>query len=158
MKKATKMIIGGIVALGVIGACADTDVEEVKEEEKVVQEQQQQEQSQVVEEQQPVVEEKQEPQLTLGQKNAIKTAESYLSFTAFSRKGLIGQLEFEGYSTEEATFAVDHVTVNWNEQCARVARSYLEFTAFSRQGLHDQLEYEGFTEEQIQYGLQAVGY
>ena len=38
MKKATKMIIGGIVVLGVIGACTDTDVEDVKEEEKVVEE------------------------------------------------------------------------------------------------------------------------
>ena len=76
----------------------------------------------------------------------------------FSKQGLIEQLEFEGFSTEDATYAVDHVKVDWNEQCAKKAESYLDFMAFSRDGLHDQLEFEGFTEEQIQYGLQAVGY
>ena len=34
MKKATKMIIGGLVVFGIIGACSDTDVEDTKEEEK----------------------------------------------------------------------------------------------------------------------------
>ena len=55
------MIIGGIVVLGVIGACTDTDVEEVKEGEKVVQEEQQQEQ--VVKDEEQVVEEVKLPQV-----------------------------------------------------------------------------------------------
>lgn len=104
---------------------------------------------------------KQQPEqdlLTLSQKNAVREAESYLSFAPFSRVGLIKQLEFEGYSNEDATYAVDHVKVDWNEQCAKSAEHYLDFMAFSRSGLHDQLEYEGFTEAQIEYGLQAVGY
>ena len=32
-----------------------------------------------------------------------------LSNSVFSRKGLIGQLEYEGYSTKDATHAVDPV-------------------------------------------------
>ena len=95
---------------------------------------------------------------TLSQKNAVKQAESYLKFMPFSRTGLIKQLEYEGYSTTDATYAVDNIKVNWNEQCAKQAESYLEFMAFSRDGLYKQLEYEGFTHEQIEYGLQAVGY
>ncbi len=96
--------------------------------------------------------------MTLGQKNAIKSAESYLAYSGFSRSGLIEQLEFEGYSNEESTFAVDHVTVDWNEQAARVAQSYLNYSAFSRQGLIDQLKFEGFTQAEAEYGVTAVGY
>ena len=121
------------------------DVEQQKVEQKVEQPKQE---TQTVQSQAP----------TLSQKNAVKQAENYLSFTAFSRTGLIKQLEFEGYSHEDSTYAVDNVKVNWNEQCAKKAEDYLSFTAFSRSGLYDQLEFEGFTSEQIEYGLQAVGY
>ena len=79
-------------------------------------------------------------------------AENYLSFAPFSRTGLIGQLEFEDYSTADATFAVDHVKVDWNEQAAKAAKNYLEFSPFSHQGLIEQLEFEGFTHEQATYG------
>jgi hypothetical protein len=80
-----------------------------------------------------------------------------LDLTAFSRSGLIDQLEYEGYSTQDATYAVDALGANWNEQAARQAEQYLELTAFSRQGLIDQLEYEGFTTAQANYGADAVG-
>ena len=38
---------------------------------------------------------------------AAKSAESYLDNMSFSRSGLIEQLEFEGYTTEQATYGVD---------------------------------------------------
>ena len=38
---------------------------------------------------------------------AAKAAKSYLSYSAFSRKGLIEQLMYEGYTLEQATFGVD---------------------------------------------------
>lgn len=97
-------------------------------------------------------------EMTLGQKNAIKSAEGYLAYAGFSRSGLIDQLEFEGYSNEESTFAVDHITVNWNEQAARVAQNYLDYSSFSRQGLIDQLKFEGFSQAEAEYGVSAVGY
>ena len=67
-------------------------------------------------------------QYTMGQNNAIRQAKDYLNFTAFSRQGLIEQLEFEGYSTEDATFAVDHIEVDWMEQAAKAAQNYLDFS------------------------------
>jgi hypothetical protein len=76
---------------------------------------------------------------------------------AFSRSGLIGQLEYEGFTTAEATLAVDYLNVDWNEQAWKSAESYLDFTAFSRSGLIDQLEYEGFTTEQATYGVDKTG-
>lgn len=88
--------------------------------------------------------------------NALKSARSYLSFSAFSRKGLIEQLEFEKYSTAAATYAVDNVGANWNEQAVKCAKSYLEFSSFSKQELIEQLEFEGFTQSQAQYGVNAV--
>jgi colicin import membrane protein len=94
---------------------------------------------------------------TVAQQNAKESAESYLDFTAFSYTGLIDQLEFEGYSTEDATWAVDRVEVDWNEQAAKSAASYLDFTSFSRQGLIDQLEFGGFTPEQAAYGADQAG-
>ena len=102
--------------------------------------------------------EKQEKTASLERTNAIATAKSYLNCMPFSRTGLIKQLEYEGYSTEAATYAVDNIDVDWNEQCAKTAESYLSVMAFSRDGLYSQLQYEGFTEEQIQYGLSSVGY
>lgn len=98
------------------------------------------------------------PKLSLAQQNAVGQAESYLSFTAFSRSGLIEQLEYEGYSAEEATFAVDQVAPDWNAQAAAQAKSYLEMSSFSREGLYDQLIYEGFSDAEANAGLAAVGY
>lgn len=61
------------------------------------------------------------PELSLSQQNAIDTARDYLDYTGFSRSGLIDQLEYEDYSTEDATFAVDYLDVDWNEQAVIVA-------------------------------------
>jgi hypothetical protein len=76
---------------------------------------------------------------------------------SFSRKSLIEQLEYEGFSTKDATYAVDAISPNWNEQAAKSAQSYLETMGFSRSGLIDQLKYEGFNEAQATYGADAVG-
>ncbi|WP_430297756.1 Ltp family lipoprotein [Sinomonas sp. B1-1] len=94
---------------------------------------------------------------TISQQNALRKAKSYLDYSAFSRTGLIGQLEFEKYSTADATWAVDHVTVDWNEQAAKKAKDYLKFTSFSHSGLVDQLIFEGFTPEQAEYGATKTG-
>ncbi|MBF6427834.1 Ltp family lipoprotein [Nocardia cyriacigeorgica] len=95
-------------------------------------------------------------QLSPGQRNAVQAAEQYLELSAFSRSGLIDQLEYEGYSTEDATFAVDSLNVDWNEQAKRSAEQYLELTSFSLSALIDQLVYEGFTREQAEYGANAA--
>jgi len=97
------------------------------------------------------------PALTRAQENAIGSAESYLDFSAFSRSGLIGQLEYEEYSTADATFAVDSLNVDWNEQAYKSAEQYLDFSSFSAGELQDQLEFEGFTPSQAAYGVSKTG-
>ena len=94
---------------------------------------------------------------TISQRNALGKAADYLDYSAFSRTGLIGQLEFEKYSTEDATWAVDRVTVDWNEQAAQKAKDYLEYSSFSRSGLFDQLIFEGYTPAQAEYGVSQTG-
>lgn len=103
------------------------------------------------------------PSLTNSQEQAVGSAESYLGFTAFSRKGLIRQLSSsagEGFSVADATFAVDYLKVDWNDQAAKSAKKYLEMTHFSRAGLIRQLESsagEGFTHAQAVYGAKKAG-
>jgi hypothetical protein len=97
------------------------------------------------------------PEETAGQENARKSAESYLRSQAFSRSGLIKQLEFEKFSLADANYAVDVVEVDWNEQAEKTAKSYLQSQAFSRQGLIDQLLFEGFTQAQAEYGVSTTG-
>ncbi len=94
---------------------------------------------------------------TISQKNALKSAKSYLSFSAFSYNGLIKQLEYEEYSHEDAVYAVDNCGADWNEQAVKSAKSYLSFSSFSKNGLIKQLEYEGFTHEQAVYGAEQNG-
>jgi len=94
---------------------------------------------------------------TVSQRNARKKAESYLDVSAFSRKGLIEQLEYSKFSTADATYGTDILRTDWNEQAAKKAKSYLEISAFSREGLIEQLEYTGFTRPQAEFGARAVG-
>ena len=97
------------------------------------------------------------PSMTRSQEQAVGKAESYLDYSAFSLKGLIEQLEYEGFTKADATYAVGHIEVSWNEQAAKKAESYLEMTQFSRSGLIQQLEFEGFTHKQAVYGVSKAG-
>ena len=96
--------------------------------------------------------------MTLGQENALRKANEYLSVMAFSHDGLIDQLEYEGFTSKEAKFAADNCGADWKEQAAKKAEEYLDVMSFSRDGLIEQLEYEGFTSKQARYGAKAVGY
>jgi pyruvate/2-oxoglutarate dehydrogenase complex dihydrolipoamide acyltransferase (E2) component len=100
---------------------------------------------------------KPKPELTVAQENAIESARSYLDFAGFSRKGLIDQLVYEGYSKKDATIAVDRIKPNWGKEAVQSAESYLEFSSFSRSGLIEQLEYEGFTPGEAAFAANKVG-
>jgi Host cell surface-exposed lipoprotein len=97
------------------------------------------------------------PHLTTAQEQAVGTAQDYLDGQSFSRLGLIGQLVYEGFSRTDATFAVNHIQVDWNRQAAKTARDYLDGQHFSRTGLIGQLVYEKFTRAQAIYGVNQTG-
>ncbi len=89
--------------------------------------------------------------------NADEAAASYLAYSNFSYNGLVEQLEYEGYSHEEAVAAVDACGADWDEQAAGSAATYLEYSAFSYTGLIGQLEFEGFTTEQATKAVDNCG-
>ncbi|MGL5382284.1 MAG: Ltp family lipoprotein, partial [Culicoidibacterales bacterium] len=93
------------------------------------------------------------PSATTEQKNALKTAENYLKFTAMSKGGLYDQLIYEQYTAEQAQYAVDTIQTDWNEQALKCAQNYQKIMPMSTGGLYDQLIYEQFTAEQAQYAI-----
>ncbi|GAB4097199.1 hypothetical protein GCM10028787_26740 [Brachybacterium horti] len=98
---------------------------------------------------------------TVAQQQAIAMARDYLDTMAFSREGLIGQLEWEGFSTSNAEYAVTYLEnkgeVRWRDEAVRMAKEYLEAMPFSRSGLIDQLEWEGFSTSHATYAADKVG-
>jgi Host cell surface-exposed lipoprotein len=103
------------------------------------------------------------PAIPAGEANALAKARQYLQFSAFSRAGLIKQLTSsygEGFSLADATYAVDHVGADWNEQAAKKAQEYLRIEPFSHAGLVKQLSSpygDQFTVAQAEYGVKAAG-
>lgn len=96
-------------------------------------------------------------EVTAGMKNALKSAQNYLSIIPFSYKRLVEQLEYEEYTHEEAVYAADNCNADWYEQAKKTAKSYLDIMGFSRAGLINQLEHDGFTHEQAVYGVEQNG-
>ena len=94
--------------------------------------------------------------VSIGKKNALKSTEQYLNVMAFSYSGLIDQLEYEGYTVEEAEYAAKNCGADWNEQAVLSAKQYLKTMSFSKDGLIEQLEYEGYTHEQAVYGAEQA--
>ena len=101
--------------------------------------------------------------LTGPQKNAARTATSYLNMSGFSRNGLIDQLSSpfgNDYDISDTTIAVDSLKIDWKEQAVRSAKSYLNMTGFSCRGLIEQLSSQfgsKFTVDQAKYGAQKSG-
>lgn len=105
-----------------------------------------------------------EPKYTVGQQEAIDSAQSYLSMgTGFSRAGLINQLSSkagESFKRADAVFAVNHLKVDWNQQAVQSAKTYLQMGGFSRAGLIQQLTSkagEQYTRAQARYAVNHVG-
>lgn len=84
---------------------------------------------------------------------ALKSANNYIKIMAFSEQGLRGQLEFEGFDSDQIDYAIDNVEVDWNEEAVQSATSYSDTLNMSSTAIYDQLIFEGFTAEQAQYGI-----
>ena len=95
---------------------------------------------------------------TIGQTNALKSAQQYLKVMPMSRERLIKQLVHDKYSEADATYAADACGADWKEQAAKSAKKYLDIMAMSRDRLIQQLEHDGFTSEEAVYGVEQAGY
>ncbi|MDY5181517.1 Ltp family lipoprotein [Butyribacter sp.] len=94
---------------------------------------------------------------SFSQRNAVSKAKSYLIVSAFSKSGLVKQLKYEGFSTKDAKYAVNHCGANWRTQAVRKAKEYLNTSAFSKSGLIKQLKYEGFSTKDAKYAVSRCG-
>ena len=91
--------------------------------------------------------------------NCYDQAMSYLDFMAFSRNGLIQQLQHDGYTDQAISNALDLLEkyyVSWDIEAVKKAQEYMETFSFSQQRLYEQLIHDGFTEEQANYGASYI--
>ena len=148
MVKIGKFIIGGFVALIIIGLFMPTPDTASKSETKT-------ESVQVEKKSESVATKVKE---SLWDTQAKAMAERYLDVSAFSHDGLIEQLVVgSNFSKDQAIKAVDSLDVDWNEQALRMAKRYLEVSSFSKDGLVDQLVVGSqFTKAQAQYAVNNI--
>lgn len=101
--------------------------------------------------------EQEDSSVSSGEASALAMAKLHLETLAFSKKGLKDQLLFEGFSEEEAAYAVDHCEADWKEQAVKKAEEYKALMDLSAGYLREQLAYEGFEEEEIDYAIGQLG-
>jgi hypothetical protein len=103
------------------------------------------------------------PVLTQQQRSAKAEAQQYLATSPFSYQGLIDQLDSSagsGYSVNDATVAVNNLTVDYNAEALQAAKQYLQVSPMSCQDLIDQLDStagDQYTVAQATYGAQQAG-
>lgn len=95
----------------------------------------------------------------IGPNNALKKAESYSDSMHMSKAGVYDQLvsEYgEQFTEEEAQYAIDNMSADWNANALEKAKSYQNSMSMSPDAIYDQLvsEYgEKFTAEEAQYAV-----
>ena len=94
---------------------------------------------------------------TNGETNALRKAESYSKTMYMSKQGIYNQLtsSFEGFSDEEAQYAIDNIKADWNKNALEKAKSYQQTMSMSKNAIYNQLtsSFEGFTNEEAQYAI-----
>lgn len=96
-------------------------------------------------------------ELTNGQKNAVIRAYEEENFWHVSRNYLINDVlvGFDYFSVEDATFAVDHMDVDFGEQAVLYVKQ--NSSGQSRGEIIEMMRYYGYTEEQINNALEEAG-
>ena len=96
---------------------------------------------------------------TVEQKNALAKAQSYSDLMHMSKAGIYQQLTSEygeGFSAEDAQYAIDNLNADYKANALAKAKSYQENMHMSKSRIYEQLisEYgEGFTTEEAQYAI-----
>lgn len=97
-------------------------------------------------------------ELTIGQKNAVIRAYEEENFWHVSRGYLINNVlvGLDYFSVEDATFAVDHMDVDFDEQAVLYIKQ--NSSGQSKGGITEMMRYYGYTEEQINNALEQAGF
>ena len=89
--------------------------------------------------------------------NALNRANDYLSQGYYSRNGIYLQLMTpnEGFTREEAFYAMTNLSADWNGQALGKARQYQE-NGLSKDKIRQRLLIEGFSTAEAQYAIAAI--
>lgn len=148
MKKVIIGIVAVFVVIGVIGAMSGGE----KTQNEVVQTETTTSENKVEEEKEKVSAEA---------IAALGKAELYATTMSMSKKAIYNQLisEVEGFSKEDAQYAIDNVVADWNNNALEKAKMYQETMHMSRKAIHQQLTAsagEAFTKEEADYALENL--
>ena len=81
----------------------------------------------------------------------------YLESSAYSRNGLIEQVEYDGFTKEQAIYGADNSNADWFEQAIKGAKEHLDASKYTRDELIEQLKYGGYTQKEALYGVNNCG-
>lgn len=94
---------------------------------------------------------------TVGERNALEKANTYSSIMNMSKQGIYKQLtsSVEGFTKEEAQYAIDNINADWNKNALEKAKSYQNTMSMSKNAIYRQLisNVEGFTKSEAQYAI-----
>ncbi len=94
---------------------------------------------------------------TTGQRNALEKANTYSSIMNMSKQGIYKQLTstVEGFTKEEAQYAVDNINADWSKNALEKAKTYQNTMKMSKNAIFRQLtsNVEGFTKSEAQYAI-----
>ncbi len=76
---------------------------------------------------------------------------------ASSQSGLQKELAYLGFTDEQATYAVENIKIDWNEQALRCAWSYYDYDIIKdKKDMERQLIFDGFTRKQAEAAATEV--
>ena len=90
---------------------------------------------------------------------ALSKAKSSNSSLRLSKKGNYELLIYEGFNSDAAQYAVNHLQADYKANALAQARLYRKIANISKSEIHKRLvsSSEGFTEEEANYAIQKLG-
>ena len=95
--------------------------------------------------------------LNENQVQAIQTAKDYLDTMHLSQTELLQMLSVENIDSEDAKFALEYLSIDWNQEARKKAKEYCKHKiGFSKEKLKAQLLFDHFTEEEADFALSHI--
>ena len=95
--------------------------------------------------------------LNENQVQAIQTAKGYLDTMHLSQTELLQMLSVENIDSEDAKFALEYLSIDWNQEARKKAKEYcMHKIGFSKEKLKAQLLFDHFTEEEADFAVSHI--
>ena len=95
--------------------------------------------------------------LSENQVQAIQTAKDYLDTMHLSQTELSQMLSVENIDSEDAKFALEYLSIDWNQEARTKAKEYCKHKiGFSKEKLKAQLLFDHFTEEEADFAVSHI--